>query len=153
VTQEIKELGIGDLESILPIMSSAFDPNFREAWTKEQVIAALLIPGTVLISINSRSVPVGFALIRTLFETCELLLIAVSPESRGESFGKRLLLAAIHKAKDSGAETLFLEVRVTNDAISFYKRHNFKVIGERINYYRNMCGESLNALTMSIDIT
>ena len=151
-TCAIHTAGLADVGQIMPVMATAFDPMFREAWTQSQVESALLIPGTKLFVATRNDCPVGFALVRSLFEECELLLIAVLPAMREQRIGSALIQYTLAVAKVSSVLKLFLEVRITNGAISFYHRHGFKVIGERPNYYRNKCGEPLNALTMTVDI-
>lgn len=144
--------GLADVGQIMPIMVAAFDPAFREAWSQAQVESALLIPETKLFVATRDQCPVGFALVRSLFEECELLLIAVLPAMRGQAIGSALIQYTLSAAKVSKVLKLFLEVRITNSAISFYHSHGFKVIGERPNYYHSKCGEPLNALTMSVDL-
>ncbi len=143
---------IAKVADIMQVMSVAFDPDHREAWTQDQVEAAMLIPGTHIIGATLDQILAGFTLSRTLLGECELLLIGVIPQARSKALGAMLLEATIANAKKLGAEKLFLEVRITNPAISFYNRHGFKIIGERRHYYVSKRGEPLNALTMSVDI-
>jgi ribosomal-protein-alanine N-acetyltransferase len=152
MTTRIVVLTAQDIALIMPVMTTAFDRHYREAWTDTQVEAALAVPGTRLIAARRADEIIGFALFRTLFEVCELLLIAVRPECRGQSVGATLMESVICMNRAEKVQKLFLEMRVTNSAKGFYQRYQFKVVGERLNYYRSCSGESINALTMSVDI-
>jgi len=79
---------------------------------------------------------VGFFLARSILENLELLKIGVYPEYQKQGIGARLLNAAFVEGIKRGCLRCFLEVRKSNrSAIQFYDDHNFKIAGERINYY------------------
>ncbi len=137
---------------IMPLMTRAFDPDYFEAWSMPQVISALAVPGTTIIGAMLNDEMLGFALSRTLFEECELLLIAVSNDARRLGIGARLVAEVLRRAHDDGANKVFLEVRVNNPAIGFYVRHHFSIVGHRRNYYRKISGELIDAQTMVVDI-
>lgn len=62
--------------------------------------------------------------------------IAVDPRLHGNKVGTRLLLTQINAAINEGAETMSLEVRVTNlVAQHLYKRFGFEIVGRRKGYY------------------
>jgi ribosomal-protein-alanine N-acetyltransferase len=62
--------------------------------------------------------------------------IAVDPEFHGRKVGSRLLLILITEAIARGAETVSLEVRVTNlPAQAMYEKFGFAVVGTRKGYY------------------
>jgi len=65
-----------------------------------------------------------------------LISIAVLEEYRGRGIGKALLSETIRALRDHyGVESIYLEVRVSNErAIGLYKRFGFRV-GRRIPYY------------------
>ena len=149
---EIRALNVREVDHIMPVMTCAFDSDFNEAWSRDQVIGALIMPGTRLISVDHENISHGFALTRTVLDECELLLIGVSPEMRGQGLGRQLIKYVMIEARVAGVRKLFLEVRITNSALAFYKQLHFTVIGERPNYYVSKCGERLNALTMGVDM-
>jgi ribosomal-protein-alanine N-acetyltransferase len=79
---------------------------------------------------------VGFFLARSILENLELLKIGVHPEYQNAGIGARLLNAACAEGVRRGCLRCFLEVRKSNEsAIRFYRNRNFKIAGERINYY------------------
>jgi ribosomal-protein-alanine N-acetyltransferase len=62
--------------------------------------------------------------------------IAVDPTFHGRKVGSRLLLTLITEAIARGAETVSLEVRVSNLAAqAMYEKFGFAVVGTRKGYY------------------
>lgn len=65
-----------------------------------------------------------------------ILNICVRPELRRQGLGRRLLDYLMDEARGFGAETMLLEVRVSNAAaIHMYRQAGFNEIGSRPNYY------------------
>jgi ribosomal-protein-alanine N-acetyltransferase len=62
--------------------------------------------------------------------------IAVDPRVHGHKVGTRLMLTQITEAISQGAETVSLEVRVSNlIAQNLYRKFGFEVVGRRKGYY------------------
>ncbi len=62
--------------------------------------------------------------------------IAVNPSFREQGIGQLLLVTAIEKALELGANLISLEVRVSNIAAqNLYRKYGFKVVGRRRRYY------------------
>lgn len=62
--------------------------------------------------------------------------IAVDPELHGRKVGSRLLLALVTEAIAKGADTISLEVRVSNAAAqAMYEKFGFSIAGVRRGYY------------------
>ena len=62
--------------------------------------------------------------------------IAVDPSLHGRKVGSRLLLTLITEAVARGAETISLEVRVSNGAAqSMYEKFGFSIVSTRKGYY------------------
>jgi [ribosomal protein S18]-alanine N-acetyltransferase len=135
--------------SVAHLMRIAFPPDYGEAWTEAQLRGALIFPGTFLYLADSDKGLTGFALTRTVVDECELLLIAVTPDARGQSIGSQLLHAVTRHCAQSRVTNIFLEMRENNDALHFYQRHGFCKIGQRPGYYRGPNGQKFDALTFS----
>jgi len=89
---------------------------------------AAIAPGVVKV--------IGFFLARSILENLELLKIGVYPIYQNQGIGTRLLNAAFIEGVRRGCLRCFLEVRKSNlGAIQFYQNHQFKIAGERLNYY------------------
>lgn len=143
-----------DLDRIMAIMESAFDPQWGEAWTRAQVSDSLAFPHThcTLIaadgSFPSEGQPaVGFTLVRAAPGEEELLLVAVRPEHRGRGLGARLLERFAADARARGAERVFLEMRSNNPAERLYRSLGFEPIGTRPQYYLQPNGNRMDATT------
>lgn len=67
------------------------------------------------------------ALIKMQSKTYELAKMAVSPEAQGQKIGWKIGVATIEKAKELGADTIYLETNsVLKPAISLYRKLGFK---------------------------
>ncbi len=141
-----------DVAAIMPVMDSAFDPLFGEAWTAAQCLATLAMPGAQLLVAQDTQRTTGFALSRTIADEEELLLIGVLPESRRHGVGRALVEWLLAIAKDCNRNTVFLEVREGNSAEYFYQGMGFQPIGRRKAYYHSKDGKKYDAITMAASI-
>ncbi len=143
--------GVDGLAEAMPVMVRAFDPQFGEAWTAAQCTGVLAMPGAHLLIARAPE-PVGFALLRTVIDEAELMLLAVTPEVRGQGIGRALLQHSIDLATASGAVSYFLEVRSDNPAIVVYESLGIRQVGVRPNYYRGNDGNGRDALTYRLSL-
>jgi [ribosomal protein S18]-alanine N-acetyltransferase len=146
VSYAIVHGGAADLPTIMPVMASAFGTRFGEAWTESQCLGVVSMPGSHLI-IARGDLAIGFALSRVIIDECELMLLAVTPESQRTGIGRSLLDAVIANAHAANAVSIFLEVRSGNPAITLYSSAGFEEVGRRRGYYRAPLGETFDALT------
>ena len=138
---------VADLPIVYQMMQAAFDPRFGEAWTRNQVLGLLAMPGVWLTIATIDDVPAGFALSRRVIDEAELLLLATVPTVRRRGVAGALLRAVITDSASQGALTLHLEVRSGNEAIKLYRSAGFEKVGERHQYYRGPAGQAFDALT------
>jgi [ribosomal protein S18]-alanine N-acetyltransferase len=105
---------------------------FPDAWSGQAIADLLAAPGTFAFANDD-----GFALARVAAGEAEILTLAVAPPARGKGLGRALLQAAIRKARDDGATTMFLEVGVDNpSALALYAGLGFTKVGNRKAYYQ-----------------
>ena len=137
------------LDEVMPIMRTAFAPDFGEAWTRSQCAGILPMAGVAMFLAREpeTEAAAGFSLIRTVVDEAELLLIAVAPEARRRGIGRALIDHFIIHARAQGATRLHLEVRDGNSAMMLYRAAGFEVAGCRRNYYRGSTGQ-YDALTL-----
>jgi [ribosomal protein S18]-alanine N-acetyltransferase len=103
-----------------------------EAWSRDVMLLQLEVPATFAL-IHSLG---GMILGRVAADEAEILTFAVCPAQRRRGAGSALLRAAMERAANLGAVTMFLEVAVTNDAArALYARHGFTEAGVRRHYY------------------
>jgi ribosomal-protein-alanine N-acetyltransferase len=142
-----------DIAGIMAVMNEVFDPEFGEAWTASQCLAALTLPANrVMLAVNQtvgQTSIVGFALSRWVLDEEELLMIAVAAAQQRQSVGRMLLQSVIDNAKIADRQKLYLEVRDGNGAHSFYKSIGFQEVGRRKQYYRGQTGQTFDAISMA----
>lgn len=153
-------IAMDHVDRIMTVMEGAFEPEYCEAWSRRQVMDALLIgnchyllagpDGTILPEDAGADVPsAGFTLSRHGFGEEELLLIGVLPQYRRGGIAGHLLQRLAADAKDRNAERLLLEMRDGNPAETLYRRHGFAPIGRRPNYYKTLSGTRIDAITFA----
>lgn len=140
------------LSDAMDVMVHAFDPLFGEAWTVAQLAGVMMMPGTWLTVARLDAAPLGFALIRSVLDECELLLLAVDPVWRGRGIGETLLRHSLLTARRRGITSMNLEVRSTNNAVKLYEKSGFEYVHRRPGYYRGNDGQLHDALSFRIDM-
>lgn len=79
---------------------------------------------------------VGYYVLWCVEDQAELANIAVDESARGRRIGSLLLDHALDLARSRGAESMYLEVRVSNaTAAAMYEARGFEQIGVRRDYY------------------
>ena len=142
-----------DLDAVMDVMASAFDPRFGEGWTRSQCAGILPLSGVMLmLARDVRGDVHGFSLLRTVADEAELLLLAVSPEAQRHGVGTSLLEHFIDHGRRSGIRRLHLEVRDGNSAVAMYQTFGFKAEGRRSKYYSGQDGSQHDALTMAREL-
>lgn len=136
-----------DVAIVDTLMTAAFDPRYGEAWTRSQCMGVLAMPGVRLTLAFVDDCPAGFAMVRSVADEAELLLLAVDPACRRRGIASALLRAVIAEAQAGGIVHLHLEVRAGNDAVLLYTAQGFAKVGERRGYYRGKTGQIFDAHT------
>lgn len=140
------------IDAIMPVMHAAFDPAFGEAWSAAQCAGMMALPGTVLFLAEKDGQTCGFALVRSVLEEAELLLIATHPSHRRAGIGSSLCREIFKWCGPNGTKTVFLEVREGNPALELYSNLGFKPVGRRENYYKGAGDSRYDALTLRFDL-
>ncbi len=145
-----------DIDRIMAVMVTAFDRNYNEAWTRAQVSGALLLGNChyqLIAADGSRpeegEPAAGFALLRSASDEEELLLFAVDPRLRRKGLGAKLLERVKRDAAARGITRILLEMRQGNDAESLYRTQHFVRVGVRRDYYRDVQGSCVDAVTFA----
>ena len=148
------------IDAIMQVMDRAFDPFWREAWTRRQVADSFALSTTHALLLDSQGNiantsedTIGFVLSRLVLDEEELLLVAIAPEYRGQGLGKRLIEYSTAASRDKGAVQMFLEMRANNPAERIYRAAGFEPIGMRKDYYRTADGQKLDAITFGKILT
>lgn len=138
-----------DLDQVIAVMQSAFDPSFGEAWTRSQCAGILPMSGVSLYvaRCSDSGEMIGFSLQRVVADEAELLLLAVVPSWRGRGIGRTLLGQFIDDSRGRGVRRLHLEVRDGNPAVRMYRLAGFDLAGRRSKYYHGAGDQLFDALT------
>jgi len=137
----------------MDVMTQAFDPAYGEAWTLSQLAGVMTMPGTWLTIARVDAAVFGFALVRSVLDECELLLLAVQPQWRGRGVGRALLTDSLKTARRRGIRSMNLEVRASNNAIKLYENIGFEYVHLRPSYYRGQDGQLHDALSLRLEIS
>jgi len=91
----------------------------------------------VLVAEDGELGVVGYAVVWWVMDQGELANLAVTEGLRGKGIGSALLDRVLDDARDHSVETLFLEVRMSNDpAFRLYLSRGFVQVAVRKDYYR-----------------
>lgn len=94
----------------------------------------------------------AYAIISLAAGECHVLNICVRPAQQGRGIGRRVLHWLLSQARQSGADTVFLEVRPSNTAaIQLYRSLGFDEVGRRRHYYPAHHGRE-DAVIMAVAI-
>jgi ribosomal-protein-alanine N-acetyltransferase len=142
-----------DLDGVMEVMATAFDPQFGEGWTRSQCAGILPLSGVrLMLAEDEQGATHGFSLLRTVADEAELLLLAVAPAAQRQGVGGSLLEHFIELGRREGVRRLHLEVRDGNSAVAMYQRFGFKEEGRRPKYYMGQDGSQHDALTMAREL-
>lgn len=84
---------------------------------------------------------VGHVVMSVSIGEAHLLNICIGPKWQGRGLGRRLLRRMLRIARERNADTMFLEVRASNDcARGLYESEGFGEIGRRRDYYPTHTG-------------
>lgn len=79
---------------------------------------------------------IGFGVMSVAADECHILNVCIHPDWRGSGLGMKMIGRLLNLGKQHGAETAFLEVRVSNDkALQLYRHIGFVEMGRRKGYY------------------
>ena len=120
-----------DIDQVAQLDASAFE----FAWSRNDFESSLKTGHSFLLLKEEESL-LGMAVYMQIFEQSELLTIAVAPDQQGKGYGKLILNEVMARLAAHGAESLFLEVRVSNErARNLYRNAGFQEISRRKGYY------------------
>jgi len=92
---------------------------------------------------------IGYGVLTTGAGEAHVLNLCVDASERGFGYGARLLKRLVDLAKWHEAESIYLEVRPSNQpAFKLYEKFGFGVVGRRPNYYPSEQGRE-DALVMA----
>ena len=110
--------------------------SFSTPWSYQQLADELNNPLARYVVLLADGKCIGYGGGFAVAGEFEITTIAVAAQYRKQGYGAKLLTALTDAAKAAGAETMYLEVRLSNTpAQALYRRFGFDEVGRRANYY------------------
>jgi ribosomal-protein-alanine N-acetyltransferase len=79
---------------------------------------------------------IGYGIMAVGVEEAQILSLCIDPDLQGQGLGRSLLQHLLNEARIGHADSVFLEVRASNQAaLSLYESSGFNEIGMRRGYY------------------
>jgi len=130
----IRKMTMEDVEAVTKIEQECFSLP----WSEKSFEDSISREDTIFLVCEEASIVTGYMGMYLSFDEASVTNVAVSPAFRKKGYGEQLVAVAKEKAKDAGAESIFLEVRVSNiPAISLYKKMGFEKLGIRKKFYEH----------------
>ncbi len=110
-----------------------------DSWSYESFLSEVRREnGLVIAGWNECNQVVGFLTASYICDTADLTNIAVNPDFRQRGIAFLLLDFLLRELERSGVQTVFLEVRRSNQpAIRLYEKSGFFPVGIRKNFYQH----------------
>lgn len=136
-----------DLNTIVEIENA----SMSSPWSLGSYKEALDSDHAFIMVADEAGVCVGFAVFYLTAPESELPDIVVSESYRGRGIGKLLLDASLRELSLRGVDTVFLEVRVSNErARALYEKMGFEEIGRRKYFYSDPIEDAI-CMRLEID--
>jgi len=130
----IRSLVEEDLPSILRIEEA----TYPTPWTAGIFRDELAAPGRVYLVAEESDEIVGYSGLMLVLPEAHVTSVTVDRQRRGSRIGTRLMLRICQEALAAGANSLTLEVRVSNrSAQALYQRFGMAPVGVRKKYYKD----------------
>ena len=129
----IRPMHTDDIDSVVAIELQAF----TSPWKAETFLGLIGRDGAELWVIeHSRVGVIAYGVLWCLLDQGELANMAVAPEFLGQGLAVELLNHLLEVASNRGVESIYLEVRESNErAADLYLGFGFEEIGGRESYY------------------
>lgn len=129
-----------DVEAMASIEQDAFSDPWPATAFADMLPAA---HARIMVASTGDDV-LGYCVLLCAADEGEIANIAVAPDARRRGIAGELLDDALHAAEHSGVASVYLEVRVSNDAArGLYASRGFIAVGRRRAYYRNPLEDAL----------
>jgi [ribosomal protein S18]-alanine N-acetyltransferase len=137
VSIEIRDFRPDDFEALWRLDQECFPPGV--SYSKQELKAYIRSQGAfTLVAVDSEKIGTRGFIVAHAGSAGHIITIDVSPRSRRERVGSKLLAAAEDRLRSAGAQTVGLETAVDNlSALSFYKKHGYSVVRTWPRYYSN----------------
>lgn len=127
----IRSMHADDLAAVMQVEKSAY----AHPWSEGILLDCLRVGYSCWVCELGDEL-IGHAVMSMAVGEAHLLNICVRPDQQSRGIGRRLLRRALRVAADRSVDTVFLEVRESNEsARQLYETEGFCEIGRRHGYY------------------
>ncbi|CAM4392822.1 ribosomal protein S18-alanine N-acetyltransferase [Bacillus manliponensis] len=123
----------GDIAQIVAIEEA----SFPTPWSAESFERELTMNEYAhYIVMETAEEIIGYCGLWIIIDESHITNVAILPQYRGQKLGEALLIEVMNQARELGASTMTLEVRVSNEvAKKLYRKQGFQNGGIRKRYY------------------
>ena len=135
----IELLTTEDIEAIVNLDRLCFGGLWSEdSYRRELTSENSYFLGIIASGANQNREPIGFGCFWAILDEAHITLLGIHPQYQGQGWGKLLLCALLHKAREIQMARATLEVRDSNQiAIHLYEQYGFETLGRRKKYYQD----------------
>lgn len=127
----LRAMSVGDLDAVMAVEQVAYP----FPWSRGNFSDSLSAGYSCWI-FEAGEALVGYAVLMLAADEAHLLNLTIAPEWQRQGMGRKLLEHLIGVAREYCADTLFLEVRPSNQtACRLYESAGFNEMGRRRGYY------------------
>ena len=145
---QLRAMQMTDLPNVMAIEEAAYP----FPWTLSIFENGLRVGYTARVLEADKQL-IGYGLMSTGAGEAHILNLCVHPNWQHAGHGKHLFKHLLSLAKQEDIQTVFLEVRFSNEiAIKLYDQLGFNQIGIRKNYYPNGKQKRENALMFALEL-
>ncbi|MBW9264573.1 MAG: ribosomal protein S18-alanine N-acetyltransferase [Candidatus Thiodiazotropha sp. (ex. Lucinisca nassula)] len=144
----LRPMQVADLPQVMAIEEAVYP----HPWTLG-IFQDCLRVGYCCWVVNLDQQVIGYGVMSVVIDESHILNICIDPTWQGKGLAIKLIRRLLKIARQHGAETVYLEVRVGNKpAIGLYKKLGFVEIGQRRDYYPDRNRSREDALMMSLEL-
>ncbi len=139
-------------EDEVPAIAAIDDRAYPVAWSEQIFRDCLKAKYHCLVYEGNEGI-LGYAVLSIAVGEAHILNICIVPELQGKGLGRDLLNYLMALSSEKQVETIFLEVRLSNEpARHLYDRVGFNEVGIRKNYYPDGKGGREDAMVLAMNL-
>ena len=111
---------------------------FSDPWSENSIVSELNNQLSLWLVAEDNGRVAGYIGSQTVMGESDMMNVAVHPNYRKQGIATALIVGLVEELRKQESYCLTLEVRASNEnAISLYRKLDFREVGCRKNYYRN----------------
>ncbi len=147
---EIENVVLANIDEMLKIEKQAFASH----WSRQTFLDEFSAENGHYIAATEKGKIIGYTGYRYVLDEAHITTLAVDKRNRKKGIGTFLIQRLIEDAKAAGLKKLYLEVRQSNiPAQKIYKKHGFKVLDRRREYYQHPVEDALVMQNDNIEVS